>query len=86
MSEVLLLCYNFLKWAVRDGCNTLVLRPQEAAWCRDGRELDRFSFAGVKLSRSLPVVMARILAHDVVVRRHLTLVNASHEEIIYRLG
>jgi hypothetical protein len=86
LSEVLLLCHNFLKWAVRDRCDTLVLRPQEAIWCRDGREVDRFSFARVKLSRSLPVVMARLLAHDAVVRQHLTLVSDDPEETVYRLG
>lgn len=86
LGEVVLFCYNFLKWAVRDGCDTLVLRPGEAVWSRDAREVDKFSFAGVTLRLSLRDAMGRILAHDAMVRRHLTLVSDSPEETVYWLG
>ena len=83
LNEILLLAYNLLDWTIRDRCDTLRITSHDATWIREGLpvgQLPQFS----KQTMSFRAAMERILEHDEIVRKHLTRVAETPDEVIYR--
>lgn len=85
LNEILLLVYNFLKWAVRDGCDELRFTIHDATWTSAGCPVGHFP-QSARQTVSFRSEMERILARDAVVRHHLQVVTATPDEVIYRIA
>ena len=84
LNHIILMVYNVLKAAVRDGCDTLRITPHDATWIREGLpvgQLPQFS----RQTMSFRAALECILERDEIVRKHLVRVAETPDEVIYRL-
>ncbi len=84
LNHIILMVYNILKAAVRDGCDTLRFTSHDATWIRGGYPIGQFP-QSPRQTMSFRAAMERILERDEIVRKYLTRVAETPDEVIYRL-
>ena len=84
LNEILLLAYNLLDWAIRDGCNTLRITTHDATWIREGLPVGQLPQSS-KQTETFRAAMRRILERDEIVRRHVQRVSETPDEVTYRI-
>ena len=85
LNEILLMGYNLLRWALREGGDTLRITAHDATWIREGCPVGQFP-QSPRQTMSFRAAMERILERDDIVRKHLTRVAETPDEVIYRLS
>lgn len=84
LNHIVLMVYNFLRAAVRKGCDTLRFTVHDVTWIRDGCPVGQFQESPLQ-TETFRAAMERIFARDEAIRRHLRPVAATPDEAIYRI-
>lgn len=85
LNEILLMTYNIIKRAVREGGDTLTLTSSRFTWSKDGVLLGERRIDRVKPSTSYRSQLELIVERDEIVRQHLIPITKTKKEVVYRI-
>lgn len=86
LNEVLLMVYNILGKATRDGADTLTVTPTAFRWTRADEPTGVWQTDAIPTTVSFRDELHRILARDTIVQRYVQLVEASDGIETFHLG